>query len=226
MNGQDEVIVVCLGATDARRPEAQFWPGVLMRTGVGSDHLDSCCDGVHTVVIYPAEGGVHCFALKTPEPSRERLLALAYPRPARRAIDDPELWPAPDEFNEPLNLEQPPMDCCKRGHPWTTLNTYIEPKTGKRRCRQCRHDAQVALRRRRGMQPQRVHVDFCINGHAMVPGNVYVSKQGHHRDCMECRRAAARRSYHKRKVAKNQRRRELRAEQRAEKRELVLAGVG
>ncbi len=39
------------------------------------------------------------------------------------------------------NLEQPtggePVETCPQGHPWTEDNTYHNPATGARMCREC-----------------------------------------------------------------------------------------
>lgn len=35
------------------------------------------------------------------------------------------------------------LDVCRRGHPWTPENTYVQPKSGRRACRAC-----IALRRK------------------------------------------------------------------------------
>lgn len=41
------------------------------------------------------------------------------------------------------------LTCCN-GHPWSDEDAYVEPKTGKLRCRICRNDAQVRRRQRYG----------------------------------------------------------------------------
>lgn len=41
------------------------------------------------------------------------------------------------------------LEHCKRGHPFTAENTYRDPKTPRRHCRQCRKDANRAIRESR-----------------------------------------------------------------------------
>lgn len=69
---------------------------------------------------------------------------------------------------------------CRRGHPLSGPNLYLDPR-GRRRCRACQR---LTANRRYQHAPRRTH---CKRGHPLTVGNVYLSPDGKRR-CRECRR--------------------------------------
>ena len=75
---------------------------------------------------------------------------------------------------------------CKRGHEFTTTNTYIYP-SGQRECRTCRKEV---LYKRKYNTKQYNH---CKNGHEYTPDNTKIDKNGHKR-CILCLKNNAKKS--------------------------------
>jgi hypothetical protein len=52
-------------------------------------------------------------------------------------------------------MSSAPQPTCRKGHPWTPENTYVDPR-GRRNCRRCRNAKQQARydREFRSLDPQ------------------------------------------------------------------------
>jgi 5-methylcytosine-specific restriction endonuclease McrA len=59
------------------------------------------------------------------------------------------------------------VPCCKNGHEYTDANTYIEPKTGKRQCKECRAIRRRASYRRAADRREKCKIPGC--GHPQKP---------------------------------------------------------
>lgn len=83
------------------------------------------------------------------------------------------------------------METCRKGHPWTPENTYIQP-SGAKRCRQCRNDwTRVWKAKRRPPAQPKTH---CKRGHELTAENTYIqpSRPGVRR-CGVCKAAGEKR---------------------------------
>lgn len=79
---------------------------------------------------------------------------------------------------------------CPLGHPLSGSNLYINPNTGKRRCRECmRRDARETSRRR----PRKGPAKMCMHGHPWTPENTKIvvrnGGKNNHRVCRTCEKA-------------------------------------
>lgn len=80
---------------------------------------------------------------------------------------------------------------CKRGHPLSGDNLYINPTNGSRGCRIC-----VRVRRGKPEVPvPQVPITHCKRGHEFTPENTRIRKAGE-RSCKACCRERANRYYH------------------------------
>jgi hypothetical protein len=81
---------------------------------------------------------------------------------------------------------------CKRGHEFTTENTYLKPD-GRRECRSCMQaHRQERTAREREQRPPAAPRTHCDSGHEYTPENTYRYPNGKRR-CRECMREQDRR---------------------------------
>ncbi|MGW5154427.1 endonuclease VII domain-containing protein [Nonomuraea wenchangensis] len=81
---------------------------------------------------------------------------------------------------------------CVNGHPFTTENTYIDPSSGRRRCKQC---AWASQKRHLGLNPDTLvrgqangDKEYCSRGHAYDGPSLYIDPKTGSRHCRLCRR--------------------------------------
>jgi hypothetical protein len=75
---------------------------------------------------------------------------------------------------------------CPAGHPYDDDNTYRYPD-GRRGCRACRHDRNVAYRRRKGQPQRRFSTEtHCKEGHPWTAETLYVVRVSGQRRCRVC----------------------------------------
>ncbi len=80
---------------------------------------------------------------------------------------------------------------CKRGHPLSGNNLYVDPKTGRRHCRECRraHDREMYRKKMESqglaVAPRNSDRTHCPKGHPYDEENTYISRSGS-RVCRTC----------------------------------------
>ena len=83
-------------------------------------------------------------------------------------------------------------DTCRKGHPRTAENTYIDP-AGRRHCRVCQRANWTRRRRAAGQEPRRLATDeACANGHPWTDASTLRDEAGR-RKCRVCQADAMRR---------------------------------
>lgn len=99
---------------------------------------------------------------------------------------------------------------CPAGHPYDEANTIVNPN-GERSCRECLHVRYRATQIAEGKQPAesaqaraeaRWAAEYCCNGHLRTPENTILRTDAGTWKCRDCQREAGRRSWHRRKAAK------------------------
>lgn len=184
----DRTLALFMSKVEIRPDGCWHWTGHIQRAGYGTFYIDGRHELAHRVSYRHFAGPIPpgmeldhlCHTRDTGCPGGEK-------DPHRRCVNPfTDLEPVTGLENARRGRHANKTHC-DHGHEFTAANTYVDPGTGGRSCRECRADRSRAWVAEHHPGTRHGTETHCPSGHEYAGGNLIITVSGG-RACRECKR--------------------------------------